>query len=372
MTLGRTLAVAFKEVMHISRDPQVLLFALVMPVILLLLFGYAVSFDVEHIPLAVVDQDHTADSRALGRAFTASGLFDEVARTDDDGAAEVLFRRGVARGALIIPRGFAADAGAGRGARAQLLLDGSDNTTAALALGYATSIALRVSQARLDPLTAGTGGVRPPLEARARTLYNPALRSSIFLVPGLIVVILVMVAVMLTALTLAREYERGSMEQLFATPVSSAEVILGKLSPYFVIGLLQVLLVIVVGVTLFDVPVRGSLAVLYLVASAFLLAMLTQGLMLSAVTRNQMVASQAAALSTLLPSLLLSGFVFPLENMPAALQVVARLLPATYLVHALKAILLRGNGLDVVAPDIFAILAFFLVMLLISLKRFRR
>lgn len=371
MTLQRTFAVASKEVMHILRDPQVLAFALGMPVLLLLLFGYAVSFDVEHIPLAVVDQDHSAESRTLARAFSASGLFDEVARTDVDGAAEPLFRRGVARAALVIPRGFAADSGAGREARAQLLLDGSDNTTAALALGYATSIALRASQARLDALV-GAHGVEPPLEARARTLYNPALRSSVFLVPGLIVVILVMVAVMLTALTLAREYERGSMEQLFATPVTSAEVILGKLSPYFIIGLLQVLLVLVVGVTLFDVPVRGSLAVLYLVASVFLLAMLTQGLMLSAVTRNQMIASQAAALSTLLPSLLLSGFVFPIENMPPVLQGVAHVLPATYLVHALKAILLRGNGLAAVVPDILAMLAFFLVVLLVSVKRFRR
>ncbi|MDP2349881.1 MAG: ABC transporter permease, partial [Chloroflexota bacterium] len=252
---------------------------------------------------------------------------------------------------------------------AQLLVDGADNMTASVALGYAGAIA---AMAGRDLATAALGGGPLPLEARPRTLFNPSLASAVFLVPGLMVLILVMVAVMLTALTVAREYERGSMEQLFTTPVGRLEIILGKLSPYLVLGLVQVLLVIVVGVVLFDVPVAGSLALLFLVALVFLLAMLMQGLLISVITRNQLVASQVAAITTMLPALLLSGFVFPVENMPAVLQAIANVLPARYLVHALRAILLRGNGLDVIWPDLLAMGAFFVVVLVVATQRFQR
>ena len=369
MNLGRTGAIAVKEVMHILRDPQVLVFALCMPLMLLLLFGYAVSFDVERIPLVVVDHDHSAESRALAQAFTASGLFVSVGERATAEAAEPLLRRGVARAALIVPEGFARDGRRGSASRAQLLLDGADNTTAGISLGYATTIALGFTQRRLASVFGETAA---GIDVRVRTLSNPRLLSSVVLVPGLMVLILVMVAVMLTALTIAREYENGSMEQLFATPVRRLEIILGKLGPYFVLGLVQVLLVLTMGVLLFDVPVEGSLLLLFGTASVFLLAMLMQGLLISVVTKNQMVASQLAIITTLLPALMLSGFIFPIENMPAPLQAVARVLPARYLVHALRALLLRGNGLDVVWPDLLAMGIFFAVMLTAATRRFTR
>ncbi|MCA9514774.1 MAG: ABC transporter permease [Myxococcales bacterium] len=369
MRLGRTGAIAMKEVMHILRDPQVLIFALGMPVLLLLLFGYAVSFDVERIPLVVVDQDRTTDSRELQEAFFASRLFVPAGEREAAEEAEPLLKRGVARAALIVPRGFARSGRRGADARAQLLLDGTDNTTAGIALGYANAIALGFTQGRLER---ELGDVALPVDVRVRTFSNPRLLSAVVLVPGLMVLILVMVAVMLTALTIAREYENGSMEQLFATPVRRIEIILGKLGPYFVLGLVQVLLVLTVGVLLFDVPVQGSLLLLFGTASVFLLAMLMQGLLISVVTKNQMVASQIAIISTMLPALLLSGFVFPIENMPAPLQVIANVLPAKYLVHGLRAILLRGNGLDVVWPDLLAMAAFFALMLVAATRRFTR
>ncbi|PKN54535.1 MAG: ABC transporter permease [Deltaproteobacteria bacterium HGW-Deltaproteobacteria-14] len=367
--LTRVRAVAHKEVFHILRDPQILIFALGMPVFLILLFGYAVSFDVEHIPLAIVDQDRSTESRALVAAFTAQDLFDLVATREDAAGVEPLLRRDIARAALVIPSGFSRDVRRGEDATAQLLLDGADNMSASIALGYANSIALAQSLGRAQ---VQLGGFDMPVEARVRTLFNPRLESSVVLVPGLIVVILVLVAVMLTALTVAREYERGSMEQLFATPVGRLEIILGKLAPYFALGLLQVLLVLVVGVVLFNVPVNGSLPLLFLISSVFLLAMLMQGLVISVLTRNQMVASQAAAISTLLPAMLLSGFVFPVENMPPALQAVAHVLPATYFIDGLRGVLLRGNGLEVVWPDLVAMAIFFGVMLLVATKRFQR
>ncbi|MGM0576901.1 MAG: ABC transporter permease [Myxococcota bacterium] len=367
--LGRVRAMALKEVMHIVRDRQVIIFALGMPLVLLLLFGYAVSFDAEHIPLAVVDQGGSAASRDFAEAFTASTAFDRVITTRDPEVIEPLFRRGLARAALVLPRDYARRLSRGEEADAQLVLDGSDNNTAAVALGYGTTLALEETR---DAVAAEMGAREPPLEVAVRTLFNPRMESAIFLVPGLMVVILVMIAVMLTALTVAREYEHGSMEQLFATPVGRLEIILGKLGPYYVLGLVQVLLVLTVGVALFDVPIRGSLPLLFGVASLFLLGMLAQGLVVSVVARSQMLASQVAALSTVLPALLLSGFIFPVDNMPPVLQALAHAMPPMYFVRALRAILLRGNGLDVVWLDCLAMGLFFLAMLALATRRFRR
>ncbi|MBW2455821.1 MAG: ABC transporter permease, partial [Deltaproteobacteria bacterium] len=243
--LLRTWAIAQKEVVHIQRDPQILAFALGMPIVLILLFGYAVSFDVERVPLVVVDQDQTASSRQLIDKFTASNTFRVVARRAGPEQVETLFRSQLAKAAIIIPHGYGRQLQRGQQADAQLLLDGADNTTASIALGYASAVSLAASQAEL---TALLGPLEPSLSVRTRVFFNPALRSAVFLVPGLMVLILVMIAVMLTALTVAREYERGSMEQLFATPVGRLEVILGKLVPYFFIGLVQVLLVLTLGV----------------------------------------------------------------------------------------------------------------------------
>jgi ABC-2 type transport system permease protein len=367
--LRRALAVARKEVVHIQRDRQILWFALGMPIILILLFGYGVSFDIEHVPLVVVDQDRTPASRQLVDRFVASDTFTVVAQRRDPTDAETLFRSFNAKVALIIPAGYARELERGGEAKAQLLVDGADNTTASITLGYANAVSLNASRAELVRIV---GEVEPSLLVSPRTFFNPALRSSIFLVPGLMVVILVMIAVMLTALTVAREYERGSMEQLFATPVGRLEVILGKLTPYFFIGLVQVLSVLTLGVLLFDVPVNGSIALLLLVASLFILAMLMQGLLISVVTRNQMVASMAATITTFLPALLLSGFVFPLENMPLLLQGVAAVLPARYLVSALRAVLLRGNGIEVIWPNLLALSAFFLILLTVATRKFKR
>jgi len=366
----RAKAIASKEVRHILRDPQLLGFALVMPVVLLLLFGYAVSFDIDDIPLAVIDQDRTATSRALVSDFAEAGVFRITTRADAPDDVDHLFRRDVAKAALVIPPGLARATQRGELARAQLLIDGSDNTTAATALGQAQAIALGATP-RL-----GLGGVVVqgplPLEARARTLFNPELESAVFLVPGLMAFVLVMVSVMLTSLAVAREYERGSMEQLFATPVGRLEIILGKLGPNFVLGLFQVLIVLVVGVTLFDVPIRGSVLLVFAVSALFIVGMLMQGLVISVVTKSQMLASQVAAISTLLPTLLLSGFIFPIENLPAPLQAIAAVLPARYFIDALRAIMLRGNGLEAVWPHMLALLAFFVLMLVVATRRFQR
>jgi ABC-2 type transport system permease protein len=361
-------AISAKEVLHILRDPRTLLLALVMPVVMLLLFGYGISFDLEKIPLAVADADRTPASRALVRAFAEAGEFEIVARVAPE-EAEALFRRGKALAALVVRPGFGRDADRGGPARAALLVDGADAASASQVLQKADAIARAASLRQ-----AAAGGAAPaiPIEARAWARYNPEARSAVFMVPGLTAYLMALGAVLLTALTVAGEWERGSMEQLFASPVGRFDIIFGKLLPYLALGMLQLLLVVAVGASAFDVPVRGPLALLFLVGLVFLVAMLGQGLFISVVTKNQLVATQAGTLSSLLPSLLLSGMLFPIENMPVALQAISRVIPARYLVHGLRGLLLKGNGLAELWPDLVAMALFAAFILAVATARFRR
>jgi ABC-2 type transport system permease protein len=365
-TVGRILAMAGKEVLHIRRDIRTLYLALAMPVLLLVLFGFGISFDVDHLGLAVVDQDRTAQSRELVRNVTASEEFilEWEGTSPEEGLREL--RRGNAIAVLVVPRGFAEDV-AGGGAQVQLLVDGSDGNTATQALAKAQALVDAASRK-----FAAAAPRAPPLEVRVRTLFNPNSRSALFLVPGLASYLLAIVAVLITALTVAREWERGSMEQLFATPVGRMEIIVGKLLPYLGIGLLQVLLVLTAGAWIFDVPVRGSVVALGLGALLFLIGMLGQGLLISVVTRNQVVATQVATMTSVLPSMLLSGFIFPIANLPPPLKVVSMLIPARYFVSTLRGVLLRGNGVDVLWPQLLAMALFAAVMLTLATRRFQR
>ncbi|HEY3355134.1 MAG TPA: ABC transporter permease [Polyangia bacterium] len=367
--LGRTLALARKEVIHILRDVRVIYMALGLPVVLLVLFGYAVSFDLDRLPLAVVDQDRSPASRRLVDALTASASFRVGARLDDPGQVEPRLRRGDFKAALVVPRDFGRTLARGQVAEAQLLLDGTDGTTTSIVLGYAAAI----SQAETQRLLAAQGLVpRAAIDGRVRLRFNPEMRSARFIVPGLIALILSIMAVLLTALTVAREWERGSMEQLFATPVRRVEVIVGKLLPYLGIGMVQVLLVVTLGTWLFAVPVVGSLWLLFGAALLFLAGMLGQGLLISVITKNQQVATQIGVLTSMLPTILLSGFLFPVANMPFALQMIAVAIPSRYFIVVLRGVLLKGNGLAVLWPQLLALAAFAFVMLAASTARFRR
>jgi ABC-2 type transport system permease protein len=360
---------ARKEVMHIRRDPWTFWFALGMPVLLLVLFGYAVSFDIDHIPVVVVDQDKTPASRELLAHLFSGDTFRREADVDDTDHAEAAFRRDQARLAVVIPRDYGANVARGGVAEVQLLVDAADNQTAGNVLSYAGRFNANQNarflreRAMVAPST---------VEARVRALFNPGLKSALFLVPGLIAMIQSMMAVLLTALTVAREWERGSMEQLFSTPVSRLQIVLGKLLPYFGVALAQLALVLGAATWLFDVPLRGSLTAFFAISCLFLLAMLGQGLLISVVTKNQQVATQAGAVSSMLPAMLLSGFILPIENMPVVLQYFTRLIPARYFVHAARALLLRGAGLDVIAGDALALGIFSAIMMVACVVRFKR
>lgn len=364
--LIRVGALAGKEALHIRRDPRTLALALGMPVVMLLLFGYGVSFDIDHLPVALVDRDHSELSRALARdLYASSELIPTQAVADADEAA-TLISAGKALGILTIPAGTERALKRGEVVALELAVDGRDGPTANQLLAKADAI-VRSASARLLGRSA-----TPPLSVKVSTRFNPESRSAIFLVPGLAAYLMAIASVMLTALTIATEWERGSMEQLFASPVGRLEILLGKLLPYLVIGALQFLLVLSVGTWVFDVPIRGDVWVLFAAGLFFLVAMLGQGLFISVIAKNQLVATQAGALSSLLPSLLLSGFVFPIENMPTVLRGISSVIPARYMVHALRGVMLKGAGLESLWVDFVAMGLFGVVIVALATARFRR
>ncbi len=365
----RVLALSHKEILHILRDVRVVYMAIGMPVLLLLLFGYAVTFDLDRLPIALVDRDQTPASRAYAAALVSSGAFSVEDRPHSPDDIEASFRRGSLKVGVLVPKGFERSLARGEEAEVQILLDGADGTTTNIAMGHVVGVT-QASSAAL--IAQSPTSLSIPIEARTIMLFNPTVKSALFVVPGLIALILAIMAVLLTALTVAREWERGSMEQLFSTPVRRVEVVLGKLLPYLAVGLIQVLIVTTLGAWLFDVPVKGSVTLLFACSALFLSGMLGQGLLISVVTRNQQVATQLGLVTSLLPTLLLSGFLFPVANMPLALQAVATILPSTHFIVILRGILLKGNGIDVLWPQMIGMAAFAVVVIGLSTLKFRR
>ncbi len=353
MTSRRLLAMARKEVVQLRRDPRSLVLAFLIPPALILFFGYAITFDVEEIDLAVHDADRTRASARLVDAFTATGHFTVVERVERYADADRPVRHGSAHATLAIPPRFARDLAAGGPAPVQLLIDGSDANTATIALEYARAV-VAAHSARV--VLQGRE-IHPPVVAASRVWYNPSLESRNMVVPGLIAVILSILAALLTALTIAREWERGTMEQLVSTPVTKGEIIVGKLLPYLVIGLLDVILAVAIGRALFEVPFRGSVGLLLVMTVFFLIGSCGVGLFLSAALRSQVLATQFAMIATYLPALLLSGFIFAIANMPPAVQALTYLFPARYYVTVSKAVFLKGVGISVLWPQGLALVA---------------
>jgi drug efflux transport system permease protein len=349
----RAWAIARKEFLHVFRDRRSLAMAIAMPMLLLLLYGYALTLDVDNVPMIVWDQSQTSASRDFisrfggSRYFSIKGYgwnYQELEHAIDSGHALV---------ALVVPRDFAGQVRAGRPAAVQLIVDGSDSNTATLAVGYADAVTQAYSQALSLQEIRRLGGpaLNSPVDFRPRVWFNPELESRNYIIPGLIAVIMMVIAALLTSQTVAREWERGTMEQLISTPVTARELILGKLLPYFSIGLLDVLLAVLLGEFLFRVPLRGSVLLLFGSASIFLVGTMALGILISVVAKNQLMANQLAMVVTFVPSFLLSGFVFPIANMPVVIQWITRLVPARYFITLLKGIYLKGVGVHVLAGE---------------------
>ena len=336
--IRRTLAIAVKEFLQLFRDWRTMLTLLVMPMALLLIYGYALSFDIRHIRLAVVDNDGSRAAREVQQAFLGSGYFDLVASARDERALDDLFDSGRAQAALVVPAGYAAALAAGRQAELQFVLDGADAQTATTILGYARQIVASVSPVVRAPGSAG------PVVPRPFVWYNPDLSSSRFLVPGLVAFILMVTSVIATALAVVREKERGTMESLRATPLLALELLIGKTVPYLVVGSASAAGSLFLAWALFDVPLRGSLFWLAVVTLLFLAGGLGWGVLISTLADTQQVAFQLGLLSSMLPTLLLSGFIFPISSMPPVVQAITHIVPARYFLVALRGIVLKGTG----------------------------
>lgn len=324
MKSRRVRAVARKEFLHIIRDPRSLGMAIAIPMLMLILFGYALTVDVDNVPTVVWDQSGTQASRELLSRFDGSPYFSIVGYERDDEALQRAIDTRRALVALTIPSEFAQDVQAGRRAAVQMVVDGSDSNTATIAIGYAEAICRTYAQeVAIDSLRRlGGPDIRTPLEVRPRVWFNADMQSRNYIIPGLIAVIMMVIAALLTSLTVAREWERGTMEQLVSTPVKGAELILGKLIPYFAIGMFDVLLAVLMGQFLFQVPLRGNVALLFGMAAVFMAGALSMGMVISIATKSQLLASQVAMTATFLPAFLLSGFMVPIVNMPPPIRAV--------------------------------------------------
>jgi len=373
--MNRILPIIRKEFIHILRDRRALMIAFLTPVIQMIILGYAATTDVRNVPLAVLDQDRTRQSRALIDAFVQSGQFTvyRYVMSERDLAAQI--DSGQARAGLIIPPDYGRTVTAGRDVGVVFVLDGSDPSVASNALSSArligASLATRVREETLARRGVTTVTMPGAPQVRERVWYNPDMDSAVFMVPGLIGLVLQFQATLLTASAVVRERERGTIEQLIVTPIRPYELMLGKILPYAVIELLVVGEVLLVGTLWFGVPIRGSLILLVAIACLFLVSTLALGLLISTIAHTQFEAFQLSFL-TLLPSVFISGFIYPIDAMPAALQLISKIIPLTYFLVVVRGIIIKGVGIEALLPQIAALTIFGAALLTIASLRFRK
>ena len=369
-SLGRILVIAHKELLQLRRDRLTIGMMVVLPIMQLILFGYAIDTDVRHLRTVVYDVDRTAASRDLSRRLAVTGYYDLVGTATGYADIDAEFRAGDAGVAIVVPAGYSADLARGRTARVQLLVDGSDPQTVASATNTASFV---ISQLAADRGATGrAAGVQPPgIDVATSILYNPDLRTAVYIVPGLVGVILTLTMVMFTSMAIVRERERGTLEQLIVSPVKSVELVVGKIAPYIVIGYVQMTLILVFGTQLFDVPLSGSLPLLYALALLFIAGNLALGLVFSTLARTQQQAMQMSFFF-LLPNILLSGFMFPFSGMPQPAQWLATGLPLTHFLRIIRGIVLKRAGVADLWPEVFALALILGVLIALASLRFRK
>ncbi len=366
--------IASKEMLHILRDPRSLVAALALPLLMVLLFGYAINLDVKNVDIAVVDQDHSAAARDIMSHLTADGAIRVVARCDNPAELERMLDMGTARLGIVIPPGFGRDIAAGKNAPVQVIVDGTEASFAAQALGHVASSLQYTTLGEVEGLlkVMGRRDGLPGLKARPRIFFNEALDSRWFVVPGLIAIIIMMLSAMITSQCVAREYEHNTIEQILVSPVRGPALMLGKLAPYILVGIVQVGSVTLLSRFLFGVPIRGSLGLLAIATLLYLVGAMAMGLLFSAALKSQQVAMQISFVATILPSMILSGFIFPIKNMPWFLQYISYAVPARYYLRLIRGLFLKGVGMEVLWPDMLAMVIFAFVVMAAATSRFRR
>jgi ABC-2 type transport system permease protein len=365
------MAVASKELRQILRDRRTLMILLFVPAFFLLLFGYALNFDIRNVRLAVQDQDRSTKSRELVSSFVNSGYFSLVGYVDSPAEIDRMVDEGRVRAVLSIPPGFDRDLAIRKPVTVGVIIDGDNANTAATVMGYARTLIGEYGSAQMQAISMGRQAL-PPIVIEPRIWYNPQLRSTLFLVPGLIAYISMITAVVSTALSVVREKERGTMEQVRMAPISPLPYILGKTLPYLVISFVSALTVILSAMLLFELPMRGSWALLCLAIGLFLIGAQAQGLLISTIAQTQQVAFQVALLSSLLPTMILSGFIFPISSMPVVVQWITHVVPARYFLVALRAIVLKGADLSAFWQQLMALAIFATVATALASLRLRK
>ncbi|TKB28583.1 ABC transporter permease [Desulfopila sp. IMCC35006] len=372
MNFRRLTAVARKESLHLVRDWRSLTLALAIPLILILLYGYALTLDLRLVPTVVWDQSRTPESRELLSLFQSSPYFAIKGFHDDYPGLQKELDRGSAMVALVIPGDFAGKVQAAKPVKIQIIGDGSDANTSRLAMGYAANIgtiyALEVASEQKQ--NQGRGELKQPMELIQRSWYNPDLRSQNVLIPGIIALVMIVVAALLTSTTIAKEWETGTMEQLISTPLRGPELIFGKVIPYFCIGMADVAMAVLIGKWIFNVPIVGNAALLFILSAFFLTGALFFGMTLSIKLKSQVLANQLAIIAGFLPTLILSGFVFAIENMPVPLQFLTYIVPARYFIAILRGIYLKGIGLEILWLDALFLVLYALLMIVIANRNF--
>lgn len=367
-------AIARKEFYHLVRDFRSMYLAFIIPLLLILMFGYALSLDVDNVRTVVVDQDRTELSRDFIRKLNASSYFDIIHHLNDSMSAITYLDQGSTTMAIVIPPGWTADLKADRSASLQVLLDGSDPNYAGISRGYITAFIESYNRDRLISFLnrRGMEQIKAPIDGRIRVWFNEDLNSQNFIVPGIIAIIIMIVGSMLTSLVIAREYENGTMETIRSLPVGGGEFLLGKAIPYFLIALIDVLVAVFMGQVLFGVVMKSSFYLLVLASTIYISVALSLGLLISIVTKSQLVANQMAILITFLPSLLLSNFVFPVGNMPKIFQILTYIIPATYFIDILNGIYLRGLGLSHLWQSFLVLVGMLIVLSNIGFSMLRK
>ncbi len=372
MNPRRLMAVARKESLHLLRDWRSLTLALAIPLILILLYGYALTLDLHNVPTVVWDQSRTPESRELLSTFHNSPYFTLKGYSDSYLGVQRALDRGLAMVAVVVPPDFAAKVQAAKPVKIQILGDGSDANTSRLAMNYASTIGTIYAQTVTSEqmLLKGKGELKKPIELIQRSWYNPGLRSQNVLIPGIIALVMIVVAALLTSTTIAKEWETGTMEQLISTPLRGPELIFGKVIPYFCIGMIDVAVAVLMGKWLFAVPIIGNAALLFVMSAIFLIGALFFGLTLSIKLKSQVLANQIAIIAGFLPTLILSGFVFAIENMPMPLQVLTYIVPARYFIAILRGIYLKGIGLEILWVNVLFLAMYALIMMVAANRKF--
>jgi len=373
--MRRFRALIKKEITHMLRDPRTLIFIFIMPLLQLVLLGFANTTDIKNVPTVIFNQDNSPASRDLLNSFQSTGYFSFDFSAGSQIEVNDLIGSGKAKVGIVIPPNFGANLTNGQSSQALVLIDGSDPTIASAALsaaqlaGQAHGVSIKAQQLSLQG--ASIGGGSSPVDVRTNVLYNPDLIGAYSIVPGLIALILFQTGTSLTALAIVRERERGTMEQLIVTPIRSWELILAKIIPYILVSFADTLLILVLGTLIFGVPIRGSVLLLFTMTGLYLLPTLGYGLLISTMARTQQQA-QLMVMPLMLPAMILSGYIFPISALPIALQFFSYILPTTYFIYIMRAIVIKGVGLDLIIPQTIALSAFALVLLGLAARRFRK